>query len=139
MRGLHWHYEICHVLFSGSWDATIRMWDVRNCTCLHVSRDHYSDVYAIATHPSRPFFLASTSRSPDLADISRRADLMYSSSSRLIFLECRVFMQNVAECCVTAVDKCRVTPLNLREREGIRASASGRLTRSRCRRSCPAA
>lgn len=39
VRGLLWHSEIPFLVVTGSWDATIRMWDVRTATCLKV-RQH---------------------------------------------------------------------------------------------------
>lgn len=47
---------------SGSWDGTIKIWNVLEHTCLQTISDHRVDVYGLATHPSSPFFVASTSR-----------------------------------------------------------------------------
>jgi len=33
------------MITSGSWDASIRMWDIRTGSCLHVMQDHGADVY----------------------------------------------------------------------------------------------
>jgi WD40 repeat protein len=66
VRALVWHKELARVLFSGDWEAEIRVWDVPTCTCLQVTHDHTSDVYAIASHPSRPFLLASAGRDASL-------------------------------------------------------------------------
>ena len=48
--------------FTGSWDATVRTWDVVVGACLTVSDCHLADVYAIATHPDRPFLAVTCSR-----------------------------------------------------------------------------
>ena len=48
--------------FSGAWDGTIRVWDTRACTAMHVLADHHADVYSIVSHPMRPSVLLSTSR-----------------------------------------------------------------------------
>jgi WD40 repeat protein len=58
VRAQAWHPEIAHVCFTGGWDKTIRTWDVRNGCCLHVTVQHLADVYAIATHPDKPFVAA---------------------------------------------------------------------------------
>lgn len=62
VRAMAWHTEIPHVCFTGSWDKTIRTWDVRNGGCLSVTRVHLADVYSIATHPDRPFVAVTCSR-----------------------------------------------------------------------------
>jgi len=59
---LIWHTELPWIIFTGSWDCTIRVWNGGNGECLFVSYDHHSDVYGIAFHPEIPFILASCSR-----------------------------------------------------------------------------
>ena len=49
-------------MISGSWDATIRLWDIRSQTCIFVCRDHNADVYGLAAHEDRPFVYVSCSR-----------------------------------------------------------------------------
>ena len=45
VRGLLWHTEIPFLVVTGSWDATIRMWDIRTASCLKVrSRAHRAEV-----------------------------------------------------------------------------------------------
>lgn len=47
---------------SGSWDATIRVWNISDSSCLACLSGHQADVYGIASHPQRPFFVISCSR-----------------------------------------------------------------------------
>ena len=49
-------------LAPGSWDATLRVWDVRSRECLYVSNEHHAAVSGLTSHPSRPFLLLSCSR-----------------------------------------------------------------------------
>ena len=53
VRGILWHTEISFVAITGSWDATIRVWDVRTGVCMKKICDHHADVYGIAAHPDR--------------------------------------------------------------------------------------
>ena len=62
VRALAFIPEIPFALLSGSWDATIKMWDIRNGNHLWSLTDHCSDVYGITLHPDRPFVFASCSR-----------------------------------------------------------------------------
>merc|ERR1719506_166591 len=66
VRGLLWHSELPHILFSGSWDTTIRVWNVADARCLHICHEHHADVYGLTLHPQRPFFLVSSSRDTTL-------------------------------------------------------------------------
>ena len=45
VRGLCWSPEIAYLLYSGSWDFTIILWDVRTATRLAILDDHSGDVY----------------------------------------------------------------------------------------------
>ena len=62
VRALCWNQELAHLLISGSWDSTIRLWDTNKGVCLHVINDHIADVYSIVSHPERPFTYLSVSR-----------------------------------------------------------------------------
>ena len=45
VRGLNWNYEVSYLLASGSWDSTLRLWDVRDGKCIDTLLDHGADVY----------------------------------------------------------------------------------------------
>ena len=62
VRAVSWNYEHRHLLLSGSWDSTIRKWNIVTGECLLVINDHIADVYAIVSHPERPFTYISASR-----------------------------------------------------------------------------
>ncbi len=62
VRGISWHCEIPWLVFTGSWDYTVKAWDIRSGSCVYTLFDHHSDVYGIATHPDRPFTLVTCSR-----------------------------------------------------------------------------
>lgn len=62
VRALCWSYEYKNILLSGSWDSTIRVWDVVSGHCLALIKDHNSDVYCIASHKQLPFTFLSCSR-----------------------------------------------------------------------------
>ncbi|KAK2963213.1 putative WD repeat protein 17 [Blattamonas nauphoetae] len=66
VRALRWSPEFPHILFSGSWDSTIRVWNVKQGSCISVVRDHHADVYGLAVHPLRPFTFVSCSRDTSL-------------------------------------------------------------------------
>jgi WD40 repeat protein len=42
------------------------VWDTRYMACLHVVEEHLADVYGLAVHPRRPFFLVTSSRDTSL-------------------------------------------------------------------------
>jgi WD repeat-containing protein 17 len=62
VRALAFLPEISWCLISGSWDSTIKLWDIRSGHCMFTMVDHNSDVYGISLHPERPFLYASCSR-----------------------------------------------------------------------------
>ena len=62
VRALNWSDEHSAILISGSWDSTIRIWDVDRAVCLQVVCDHVADVYSITSHYKRPFTFVSCSR-----------------------------------------------------------------------------
>ena len=62
VRAHAWHPELCDACFTGSWDGSIRTWDVVSGACLQVTRAHLADVYDIGTHPDRPFCAVTCSR-----------------------------------------------------------------------------
>ncbi|KDO31839.1 hypothetical protein SPRG_03759 [Saprolegnia parasitica CBS 223.65] len=66
VRALVWHAAPAPLLLSGSWDATIRIWDIHSRSCRLVVVDHLADVYGIATHPSTPCTFVSCSRDSTL-------------------------------------------------------------------------
>lgn len=62
VRAICWSHELRHILLSGSWDSTIRVWNIDTGHCLAVIRDHNADVYAICSHRQMPFTFLSCSR-----------------------------------------------------------------------------
>jgi WD40 repeat protein len=62
VRALTFSSEHKHLLISGSWDATIRLWDLLSGQCIKVVAGHCADVYGIASHMDRPFTFISCSR-----------------------------------------------------------------------------
>ena len=89
VRPLHWNSEIPWLLLSGSWDGTVRAWDIRRAgigltrgstaeggaqpldatgsgACIGVMNDHVADVYGLSAAPGRPFLYASVSRDTTL-------------------------------------------------------------------------
>ena len=50
VRGLTWNFEVPYLLVSGSWDNSIRVWDIRDGACLYVVVDHGADVYGESDH-----------------------------------------------------------------------------------------
>lgn len=51
---------------TGSWDATIRVWDWRTQSTVYMCTQHHSDIYGLAMHSSYPWLLASASRDSTL-------------------------------------------------------------------------
>ena len=45
VRGLLWNSELPHLLITGSWDFTIRIWDTRDGANIDTVMDHGGDVY----------------------------------------------------------------------------------------------
>lgn len=62
VRALCWCYEHKNLLLSGSWDSCICLWDIHSGACLVTIKNHVADVYAITSHPDRPFTFVSCSR-----------------------------------------------------------------------------
>lgn len=62
VRALSWNFEHKQLLLSGSWDSTIRLWNISSGSCLFVIPHHVADVYSITSHPDRPFTYVSCSR-----------------------------------------------------------------------------
>lgn len=62
VRGLAFLPEITWCLLSGSWDSTIKVWDIRTGACMLTVTDHNSDVYGICFQYNRPFVFTSCSR-----------------------------------------------------------------------------
>jgi WD40 repeat protein len=61
VRAICWSDEDVNLLLTGSWDSTIRVWDCWTGEC-QVINHHAADVYAITSHPKRPFVFVSSSR-----------------------------------------------------------------------------
>lgn len=72
------------LLISGSWDSTIRIWDLRTRQTIHVIRDHIADVYGIVSHPKRPFLYSSCSRDTTIR-LWRIEGFVHSLLLKLIF------------------------------------------------------
>ena len=62
VRALTWCSELPFILYSGSWDATIRVWNVDTEECMSILKGHQADVYRIVSHSERPFRFISSSR-----------------------------------------------------------------------------
>jgi WD40 repeat protein len=62
VRGICFNPELPWCLVSGSWDATIKVWDIRSGNCIYTITEHNADVYSITFHPERPFVFVSSSR-----------------------------------------------------------------------------
>ncbi|GIQ81710.1 hypothetical protein KIPB_002712 [Kipferlia bialata] len=62
VRPLLFHPALPHVLISGSWDGTVRVWDYASGTCLHTDSHSASHVYGLAVHPDKPFSVLVASR-----------------------------------------------------------------------------
>jgi WD40 repeat protein len=57
-----WLIEVPDILLTGSWDGTVRIWDIQLKSCLFTINEHYSDVYGLSISPNHPFLLTSSSR-----------------------------------------------------------------------------
>jgi WD40 repeat protein len=57
-----WNTEVPQILLSGSWDCTVRIWNVAKNTCLKVIHAHAAEVYGLCALPSSPLCFMSTSR-----------------------------------------------------------------------------
>ena len=63
VRQLVWFDKaLTPILVSGSWDSTIRLWEVSKMICVGVISEHQSDVYGLDVSPVHPFLLVSSSR-----------------------------------------------------------------------------
>jgi WD40 repeat protein len=63
VRPLVWSTEVPWLILSGSWDGTVRAWDIRGTgKCIAIMTQHIADVYGLAIHPQRPFVVVSASR-----------------------------------------------------------------------------
>eukprot|EP00302_Diacronema_sp_CCMP2436_P004598 CAMPEP_0179837830 /NCGR_PEP_ID=MMETSP0982-20121206/290_1 /TAXON_ID=483367 /ORGANISM="non described non described, Strain CCMP 2436" /LENGTH=1453 /DNA_ID=CAMNT_0021721037 /DNA_START=53 /DNA_END=4416 /DNA_ORIENTATION=+ len=63
VRAVHLSSEVPWLAITGGWDGQIAAWDVRGGGRLLASAwEHAVDVYALVSHPSRPFTFVSTSR-----------------------------------------------------------------------------
>ncbi len=60
IRELTWFKN--DLLGSGSWDNTIRIWDINLKACLEIIKVHQSDVYGLDISPFHPFLFLSSSR-----------------------------------------------------------------------------
>ncbi|OQR87320.1 hypothetical protein ACHHYP_09116 [Achlya hypogyna] len=81
VRALVWHTAPAPLLLSGSWDATIRVWDVDARCCRLVVTDHLADVYGLASHALTPCTFVSCSRDSTLRFWGLRT---YESASTLL-------------------------------------------------------
>jgi WD repeat-containing protein 17 len=66
VRAIVFNPELPWCLVSGSWDATIKLWDVRSGACIYTITEHTADVYGITFHRQRPFTFVSSSRDTTL-------------------------------------------------------------------------
>jgi WD repeat-containing protein 17 len=66
VRAISFNPELPWCLISGSWDATIKLWDCRSGACLYTIQEHTADVYGLAFHPKQPFTFISSSRDTTL-------------------------------------------------------------------------
>ena len=62
VRALSFNSEIGQLCITGSWDSTVRAWNISTGECLEVAHAHVADVYAMSSHPRRPFNYVSSSR-----------------------------------------------------------------------------
>lgn len=62
VRSLLWLEHYPHIIISGSWDSTIRFWNVKQMICIALINEHLSDVYGLDICPHHPFLIISASR-----------------------------------------------------------------------------
>lgn len=62
MRPLFWHNEIPWIIFSGSWDSKLRVWNALSGTCIHIIHEHHADIYVIEASNMRPNLFVTCSR-----------------------------------------------------------------------------
>jgi hypothetical protein len=62
VRALSFNSEIGELCITGSWDSTVRAWNINTGECLEIAHAHVADVYAMSSHPRRPFNYVSSSR-----------------------------------------------------------------------------
>ena len=63
VRQIIWLEKSNHsILISGSWDSSIRCWNVDQMICIGIITEHQSDVYGIDISPQCGYMLISTSR-----------------------------------------------------------------------------
>ena len=63
VRQIIWLEKSTHsILISGSWDSSIRCWNVDQMICIGIITEHQSDVYGIDISPQCGYLLISTSR-----------------------------------------------------------------------------
>ncbi len=60
VRELIWFKN--NILGSGSWDNTIRLWNIKLLICFEIIKGHQSDVYGLDISPIHPFLFLSSSR-----------------------------------------------------------------------------
>ena len=91
VRALAFIPDIPFALLSGSWDGSMKMWDIRNGNHLWTMNDHCSDVYGITVHPNRPFVFASCSRDTSIRTFTIDG---FIQSLKINFLTSKTFDQN---------------------------------------------
>lgn len=90
VRPLCWHNEIPWILLSGGWDSNIKIWNTTNSVCLQTLIDHHSDIYAIASHQSKPNLFITGSRDNSLRMWEFR-DLHHKAEVFLLLIQSELF------------------------------------------------